>query len=103
MTKVGERAFLARLLSRHHSREPLARSLDHRSSNEGRIMERKILTHNAEDDGRPIGVGYYLPGFKDQWRYTKWVVKRDYPNGWRRIVWVDRDCRSLMIGWFYAD
>ncbi|MFE5663374.1 hypothetical protein ACFQ7W_05485 [Streptomyces niveus] len=61
-------------------------------------IEVRTLTRNGEPDGEPIGVGYYLPGWKDTRPRRCWG--NDYPSGAYRRVWVDSEGRSLMIGWF---
>ena len=62
-------------------------------------MERRTLTRNGKDDGEPIGVGYYYPGWSD---IPAGCISPEFPNGTVRRVFVDRVGRSLMTGWFKA-
>lgn len=66
-------------------------------------MIRKTLTHNAEDGGRPIGVGYYMPGYEAVATNPVGFHSRRYPNGVVRRVWTDKDGRAAMVGWFWED
>lgn len=57
----------------------------------------KVLTHNAEDGGTPVGYGFYHkdPGNR---RYGATLVKR-FPNGWVRRVWIGWNGAAVMTAW----
>ncbi|WP_327292473.1 hypothetical protein [Streptomyces sp. NBC_01198] len=68
------------------------------------MIERRTLTHNGKDDGRPIGVAFYHPGWRCPIRQARQRVLRvEFPNGMVRRVWMDKDGKAYMTGWFKED
>ncbi|MFE2104329.1 hypothetical protein ACFXAF_00405 [Kitasatospora sp. NPDC059463] len=48
--------------------------------------------------GTWIGTGFFHP----RWTLggARFAFRHTYPDGTERHVWVDRDGRALMVGWF---
>lgn len=49
-----------------------------------------------------IGIAFYHPLFRTAYSQGMRVFKHTYPNGMRRMVWVNAEGRSYMVGWFYT-
>lgn len=61
-------------------------------------MERHTLTRNGEPDGEPIGVGFYHSLSNVTVNYG--CLSTEFPNGMIRRVFLDKDGRAYMTGWF---
>jgi hypothetical protein len=61
------------------------------------VIERHTLTRDGSPEGEPIGVGFYYRGWRDT---PMGCLSKTFPNGMIRRVFVDKDGRSLCVGWF---